>query len=116
MKKYLIVWVVLFCAVLSFSSCKKEIKNVEGVVTSIESNQSGDSVLSMKVLFDGDTLLFSLKDAQYDNGMMIKDDAVRVHYIDGNGDTLRAVLVFVKPKPSKVIELHSDTTETLLTR
>lgn len=116
MKNYLFVWVILLGCIFSLASCEEKIKEKDGVVTSVDASQYGDTIYSMKV-FDGeDTLVFSLKDARYDNGIMLKDDKVKVHYLKGNGDTLKAVLVYVKPNPSKVIELKPDTTKQLLSR
>ncbi len=100
----------------SLSSCKEKLKHVDGVVTSVEASQMMDTIKSMK-LYDGeDTLLFGLNDAEYNNGIMVKGDSVQVHYIKGHGDTLRALLVYVKPHPTKVIDLKVDTTKVLLTK
>lgn len=97
-------------------SCKEKLKKVSGVVTSVETSYIGDTVKSMR-LYDGeDTLVFALREAQYNNGMMLKGDSVDVHYIKGRGDTLRAMLVFVKPAPAKVIDIKTDTTKEILTR
>ena len=114
MKKFVFVWIALISIIFSLSSCKEKIKDVEGVVTSVDIN--GDTIRSMKVFNGEDTLIFTVKDAQYDNGVMLANDNVKVHYLSGNGDTLRAVLVYVKPRPSKVIELKPDRTKPLLTR
>ena len=114
MKKFVFVWIALISIIFSLSSCKEKIKDVEGVVTSVDIN--GDTIRSMKVFNGEDTLIFTVKDAQYDNGVMLANDNVKVHYLSGNGDTLRAVLVYVKPRPSKVIELEPDSTKPLLTR
>ena len=100
----------------SLSSCKEKLKRVDGVVIDVEASQLMDTVKSMK-LYDGeDTLLFGLKDAEYNNGIMVKGDSVQVHYIKGHGDSLRALLVYVKPRPSRVIDLKVDTTHVLLTK
>lgn len=86
------------------------------MVTEVEASRLQDNVKSMK-LYDGeDTLLFGLKDAEYNNGIMMKDDSVQVYYVKGHGDTLRAMLVYVKPRPAKVIDITKDTTQMLLTR
>lgn len=116
MKKFVFVWIALISIIFSLSSCKEKIKDVEGVVTNVDFNSEGDSIRSMKVFNGEDTLIFTVKDAQYANGVMLANDNVKVHYLSGNGDTLRAVLVSVKPRPSKVIELKPDSTKPLLTR
>ncbi len=89
---------------------------MKGVVTDVETSRLVDTIKSMKICDGQDTLLFSLKDAEYNNGLMIKGDSVQVHYIKGHGDTLRALLVYVKPTTSKTIDLKKDTTEVLLTK
>lgn len=76
----------------------------------------GDTIYSMKVYDGTDTLLFSLKDARYSNGVMITDDQVRVNYLNGNGDTLRAMLVYVQPKAFKAIEIKPDSSKELMSR
>ena len=116
MKKCLIAWVVLLGCTFSFSSCEEKLKEKEGVVTSVDASKLGDTFYSMKVYDGTDTLLFSLKDARYSNGVAIKDDQVRVNYINGNGDTLRAMLVYVQPKPSQAIEIKPDSSKELLSR
>lgn len=116
MKKCLIAWVVLLGCTFSFSSCEEKLKEKEGVVTSVDASKLGDTIYSMKVYDGADTLLFSLKDARYSNGVMLKDDQVRVNYINGNGDTLRAMLVYVRPKAFKAIEIKPDSSKELLSR
>ena len=108
-------FVIVLCA-SSLTSCKPKLKKVTGVVANVEMSNLGDTLKSMKLVHDKDTMVFSLKEARYSNGEMMKSDSVDVHYVKGNGDTLRAMLVFVKPKPSKVIDIKADTTKELLTR
>ena len=107
---------MLLGCTFSFSSCEEKLKEKEGVVTSVEGSKMGDTIYSMKVYDGTDTLLFSLKDARYSNGVMITDDQVRVNYLNGNGDTLRAMLVYIQPKPSKAIEIKPDSAKELLSR
>lgn len=116
MKKYLLTLAVIALSVGTFTSCKEKLKEVDGVVTSVEASHLGDTVKSMKLYNGEDTLILALKDAQYTNGMMLKGDSVNVSYIKGHGDTLRALLVHVKPTPAKVVNIEADTTKTLLTR
>lgn len=116
MKKYLFVLLATVLSVGFLASCKQELRQVDGVVTSVETSRMGDSVKAMR-LFDGaDTLLFSLRDARYNNGVMLKGDSVQVGYIKGHGDTLCALLVYVRPAPAKVIDIKADTTKQILTR
>lgn len=85
-------------------------------MTNVEASDLMDTLKTMKLYNGEDTLLFALKDAQYTNGVMMKGDSVQVNYIKGHGDTLRALLVYVKPAPAKVIDLKVDTTKVLLTK
>ena len=115
--KYFLALAALGLATLgTLSSCKEKLKEVEGVVKSIDATQHTHEFKTMKVYDGQDTLLFSLKDAQYNNGIMLDGDSVKVHYIKGHGDTLRALLVYVKPAPAKVIDLEKDTTKVLMTK
>ncbi len=119
MKKtgYLFALTAICLATLgSLSSCKEKLKEVKGVVTDVETSRLVDTIKSMKIYDGQDTLLFGLKDAEYNNGLMVKGDSVQVNYIKGHGDTLRALLVYVKPTPSKTIDLKKDTTDVLLTK
>ena len=43
-------------------------------------------------------MLFSIADARFQNGLMLPGDSVIVDYIEGRGDTLRALVVTVLPK------------------
>ena len=116
MRKYLFGFVVMALSACTLTGCKQKLKEVTGIVTSIESNKFGDTIKSI-TLFDGeDSLLFSTREVQYDNGIALVGDSVDVSYIEGRGDTLRALLVHVKPAPAKVVDIKTDTTKTLLTR
>lgn len=115
-RKIHIIALVIMAIMGCLTSCKEKLNHVDGVVTEVEASQLMDTLKSMK-LYDGeDTLLFGLQDAEYNNGIMVKGDSVQVHYIKGHGDTLRALLVYVKPRASKVIDLKVDTTQVLLTK
>lgn len=116
MKKYLFAAFAIVLTISTFTSCKEKLKDATGVVTSVETSYMGDTIKSMKLFNGEDTLVFSLDQAQYSNGLMIKGDSVDIGYVKGNGDTLRALLVHVKPTPAKVIDIETDTTKTLLTR
>lgn len=118
MRKYLLAAIAVALTVGSLSSCKQKLKQVDGVVTGVDitGDHHGDTVHTMRLYDGADTLLFAMKDAEYTNGLMIKGDSARIHYIKGHGDTLRALVVYVKPAPVKTIDLKTDTAKTLLTR
>jgi hypothetical protein len=118
MRKYLLAVAAVGLVLGALSSCKPKLKDVSGLVTDVdmEGTTRHDTVNTMRLYNGEDTLLFSMKDAQYNNGMVLKGDSADVSYIAGNGDTLRALLVHVKPRPAQVIKVTVDTTKTLKTR
>ncbi len=101
---------------VALSGCRQKLQQTEGVVTAV-GIAGGDTLATMRMACDGDTLLFKLQDARYTNGVAFVGDSAEVHYIKGHGDTLRALVVYVKPAPAKApVDIHSDTTAVLLTR
>jgi len=114
--KKLFLFAVLSLSLLTIVSCsdKKSLKQTKGVVTDLKTVK--DSLVTAKVAVDGDTLLFKLADARFVNGMFIKDDSVQIDYIDGRGDTLRALVINVLPKAVQYIDLNSAPSDTLVTR
>lgn len=90
---------------------------VKGVVTSLDVSKRGDTIRSMKVLVDDDTLVFNMRTAILDNEMVTSHDSVHVNYLnDGHGDTLRALDVRVIPQPGKIVSLDSMKHNKLITR
>lgn len=106
----------LLVAAAALTGCKQKLQQVTGQVTGVDI--AGDTLKTMRMATgDGDTLLFKLQDAQYTNGVAFQGDSAEVHYIHGRGDTLRALVVYVKPAPAQVpIDIHKDTTQVLLTK
>ncbi len=97
MRKCILAFILLCVSLVSFTGCgKNELKDVRALVASIE--VKGDTLKSMKATVDGDSLLFSLKDARFNNGVMLHGDSVIINYIKGRGDTLRALVVTILPK------------------
>lgn len=99
---------MLGLSLLTVVNCsgKKELKQTKGVVVALKTIQ--DSLVTARVTVGSDTLLFKLADARFVNGMFIKDDSVSIDYIEGQGDTLRALVIAVLPKPIRYVE-KSDT-------
>ena len=114
--KKVFLFAVLSLSLLTIVSCsdKKALKQTKGVVTDIKTIK--DSLVTAKLAVDGDTLLFKLADARFVNGMFIKDDSVQIDYIEGQGDTLRALVINVLPKAVQYIDLNSAPSDTLVTR
>ena len=85
-------------ATLTLTGCKEKLKQSRGLVTAMEI--SNDTLLNMRVsVGEGDTLLFKLDQADFNNGMAMQGDSVIVNHLKGNGDTLRVIIVTVLPKP-----------------
>lgn len=117
-KKFAIAFVLTVLFANVFTSCREKLKDVTGIVTAVDmtGDHAGDTIHTVRLYNGEDTLLFTVKDARYTNGIMLVGDSADISYISGHGDTLRALLVHVKPAPTKVINLETDTTKTLLTR
>lgn len=114
MKKSILTFVLFFAAMLMLSSCgKNELKDVRALVTSLEVN--GDTLKSMKATVDGETLLFSLVDARFNNGVMLHGDSVIINYIEGRNDTLRALVVTILPKAPHYLDFDAAKNDTLKT-
>lgn len=116
MKKVFLL-AVFGLSLLTVVSCgNKEIQQTKGVVSSIKVVE--DSLATANIVVDGDTLLFKLADARFVNGMFLKGDSVTIDYIEGRGDTLRALVIAVLPKPVHYIDLNNqaDQSDTLATR
>ena len=108
---------VICLTLMTFVGCsgKKELKEMKGVVTYIWAEQ--DSLVSVNVANGSDTLLFHAEEARIVNGMFINGDSVNINYIEGEKDTLRAMVITVLPRPIHTIDLNSaEQSDTLLTR
>ena len=114
MKKLILSLVALCALVPVLTGCggHRELKELRGMVASVA--MAGDSLTTMKVTVDADTLLLKLADARFTNGVMMGGDSVTVHYIEGRGDTLRALLVNVLPRAPRYFD-PSEHGDTLLT-
>lgn len=114
MKKSLALFCVMaFCTISFFTGCKEKIKNVRGQVVTIEHH--GDTLLNMKVRTSDETLLFKLDDARFNIGVMLEGDSVLVNYVKGHGDSLRALIVTVLPRPARYLENEIDSSKEVLT-
>ena len=114
MKKIVFVFVCLFVCLLGFEGCKKtELQETKGVVTHIKIHK--DSLMSARILVDGDTLVFDMQDARIVGNLFVKGDSVKVNYIEGEGDTLRAFVVAVIAKPINEITPSVAVSDTIIT-
>lgn len=113
MKKIVMVLAVVALVLTAMTGCRKGLQNTRGVVKSMKIIH--DSLKSMVITYneDGDTMLFSLKEARVQRGMMIIGDSVIVDYVDGNADSLRALVVTTISKPARIIEEGVAPSDTL---
>ena len=121
MKKILFfaAFAVMLITGASLTSCNKasdKLQELKGVVVSLDANRGIDTIRSMKVLADSDTLVFTVFTADYPNGIMIPGDSVDINYKNDGSDTLRAMIVTVKTKPSKEVDLDTLKDKPILTR
>ena len=113
-KLYLLAAVSLSLLTVVNCTGTKELKQTKGVVTALKT--VGDSLATARVVVGADTLLFKLADARFINGMFIKDDSVQIDYIEGRGDTLRALVITVLSKKVNYVDLNGVASDTLVTR
>jgi hypothetical protein len=114
-KKSILTPMLLLLFLVTIGSCReKGLQNIRGEVRHVEIK--GDTLLSMTIGINarGDTAVFNLDDARFQNGIMMYRDSVIVDYVHGHGDTLRALVVTVLPKIRKFDEpIFIDTLITL---
>lgn len=119
MKKTLFTFIagaLILIGIGSLTSCKPKMKDVKGVVTKIDATPLLDTIRSVKVYADGDTLLFNVDSVRYSNGIMQEGDSVEVYYIKGHKDTLLALVLNVKPPKPNVADPALMKNNKLLTR
>lgn len=110
-KSVLFGFICCLLASVCLTNCgKKGLQNVRGEVRSLEVH--GDTLVAMSLNIGKDTMLFSLDDARFQNGLMLPRDSVIVDYIEGY-NVLRALVVTVIPK-AKQYDNHAKS-DTLIT-
>ena len=114
MKNLILSFLAVCACGLAATSCgKPELKNVRGLVTDVEI--VSDSLKSKRMTVGSDTLLFSMRDCMLNNGIMLRGDSVIVDYIDGRGDSLRALVLTLLPKPAHYVNPADMAGDSLLT-
>jgi len=114
MNKSIFVFALLCSCILLMVGCNgKEIKEIDGKVVNIQIHR--DTLRCAKLVVDTDTLLFKMDDARFINGMFIIGDSVTINYIDGQDDTLRALVVNIIPKSLQHFGSEDEKSDTLLT-
>lgn len=114
MKKTIFAFTLLCGFILTLASCGgKEIKDITGLVTSFDTKD--DSITSTKLLVDGDTIIFKMTDARFINGMFMAGDSVKISYIEGRNDSLRALIVNIIPRTPHYFDAEAAKNDTLVT-
>jgi len=102
---------IVFCLafIMLFNACREEMK-----VTSVKLNGVTDSTIVTKI--DGHEIVFSIKEATFDNGMVMAGDSVTVHYVGDMGQgTARALLIKLIPRKGHVVNAVYDPSKELKT-
>jgi hypothetical protein len=108
MKKTTFLSLLMFMGLALFTACggDGQLHNVRGIVKHVRPNN--DSIPLMTIgIEDGDTLVFSLAEARFQNGTIIPNDSVIIDFIEGK-DYLRALVVTVLPRTYKPAVLKHD--------
>jgi len=114
MKNSILAFVLLCACVIAMTGCgSKEIKDIKGQVVDIQTVK--DTLTSAKLLIDGDTVVFKMADARFINGMFMYGDSVKISYIEGRKDTLRALIVSIIPKAPHYFDAEAAKNDTLIT-
>ena len=114
MKKSILALMLLCACMVAMTGCGgKEIKDVEGQVVGIQAVK--DTLTSARILIDGDTVVFKMADARFINGMFMYGDSVKISYIEGRKDTLRALIVSILPKAPHYFDAEAAKNDTLIT-
>ena len=114
MKKSIFAFTFFCSCMLALISCgSKEIKDIKGLVADIKA--VNDSLVSAKILIGGDTAIFKMTDARFINGMFMAGDSVKISYIEGRKDTLRALIVSIIPKAPHYFDAEAAKNDTRIT-
>lgn len=107
MNRYLSL-MIGFC-VMVLSSCNDDIKT-----TTFKIDSMTDSTLVAKI--DGRNITFDIKNAKFDNGFVMPDDSVVVHYVgDMREGKVMAALIRLVPKMGNIVDAVYDPSKELKT-
>lgn len=106
MKKAFLTLIIMCGFTTSFLACKPELKSVRGQVKSVE--VTNDTLTSMMLTVDGKDFQVDMTRTRLQNGLAMDGDSVIVDYIDGDNETLIALVCTTLPKPAHYFE-PSDT-------
>lgn len=104
-------------ALLSFiciTSCnKQEAKKISGIVKKV--SMDDDTLKDLTLITGQDSMVFSLDNVRFNNGVMLPEDSVTVYYAEGKNDTARAFIVSVHPKASVIVIPENNKNKKLIT-
>ncbi len=107
MKSNKLMILVLMLAAIVVSSCQEKIKTTKGVVKNIS-----DTTTVVKI--DKYDIVFDTKQARLDNGAIMLEDSVAIHYIgDLRDGKVKALLIRLMPKKGTVVEAVYDPSKEL---
>lgn len=107
MKKY-IVCLAAVATMMSVTSCQEKIKTTKGQVKRM-------SDTTAVVTIDKYDIVFDTKQARFDNGAIMQEDSVTVHYIgDLRDKRAKALIVRLMPKKGTVVEAVYDPSKELI--
>ena len=108
LKKSFYKVLVTALAMLAVTSCQEKIKTTTGLVRRV-------SDTSAVVVVDKYDIVFDTKKARFDNGAIMHEDSVTIHYIgDLRDKRAKALLVHLIPKKGTVVEAVYDPSKELV--
>lgn len=108
MAKSKVVILLLAFTAIAVTSCQEKIKTTRGIVRNVS-----DTTTVVKV--DKYDIVFDTKQARFDNGAIMQEDSVTVHYIgDLRDKKAKALLVRLMPKKGTVVEAVYDPSKELI--
>lgn len=108
MAKIKVVILLLAFTAIAVTSCQEKIKTTRGIVRNVS-----DTTTVVKV--DKYDIVFDTKQARFDNGAIMQEDSVTVHYIgDLRDKKAKALLVRLMPKKGTVVEAVYDPSKELI--
>jgi len=107
MKKLSATTLLLALACGALHSCREDIKTCAGKIKELNDTVMVASIGDYDIAFD-------IRKAECDNGAVMLDDSVTVHYIGDLKDRkARALLIHLMPQPSRVVDAVYDPSKKL---
>ena len=106
--KKCILCLAAVAAIMSVTSCQEKIKTTKGQV-----KRTSDT--TAVVTIDKYDIVFDTKQARFDNGAIMQEDSVMIHYIgDLRDKRAKALIVRLMPKKGTVVEAVYDPSKELI--